>query len=245
MGRVVALGYGILVYVVFLVGFALLAGFLAGASPLWHSDGGAPTPWPAALAIDVALLALFGVSHSLLARPRWKARLVRVVPEPAWRATYVLVATATLVAIMAAWRPLPAPLWDVAAPSLRAAIFGLQALAIGFVVVTTFHTNHFEFVGLRQLWLHARGRPYTALPFAERGAYKLVRHPMMLGLLVWFWAAPAMSVGHGVFALGMTIYIVVGVRLEERDLARALGDAYAGYRARVPALVPRLRGGRT
>jgi protein-S-isoprenylcysteine O-methyltransferase Ste14 len=238
MRRALALGYGVLAYLAFLSVFALLVGFVGGAHVIRGIDEGKGGALPIALSIDIALIVLFGASHSIMARPKFKERWVRFVPRSAERSTYVLVASLTLGLLAWQWRALPRQVWNLALPAARFVVWGVSGAGILLVVASTFLTDHFDLFGLRQTWLHVLDRPYTPVPFRERGLYKHVRHPMMIGVLIWFWATPTMSIGHLIFALGMSVYIFVGVALEERELARALGEPYQAYRSRVRAFFP-------
>jgi protein-S-isoprenylcysteine O-methyltransferase Ste14 len=241
MSRVLVLVYGVAAYLAFFAVFAASVAFVGNVGPLRRIDDGEPGAVAVSLAIDLALVALFGIPHSVMARPRFKQGLVRVIPRAAERSTYVLVASVSLGLLLWQWRPLPMAVWSVDASGVRAALWAVSGIGVLLVVYSTFLTDHFDLFGLRQVWLHARGRPYTPVPFKERGLYRVVRHPMMLGVLLWFWSTPTMSVGHLVFTAGMSVYIVVGIALEERDLARNLGEAYVRYRARVGRFLPRAR----
>lgn len=229
--RAVVLGYGILAYVCFHATFAGLFLFAGNLGVVRGIDAGPPAD-TGALAIDVALIALFGVTHSILARPSVKRHLRPEIE----RSTYVMVANATLALLIWQWRAAPTVVWSVAIP---AAVYWLvQGTAVALIVWSTFLTDHFDLFGLRQVWLFARGVPYTPVPFVERWLYTRVRHPMMLGVLIWLWAVPVMTVGHLAFSAGMTTYILVGVYFEERGLVANLGAPYEAYRRRVRAFVP-------
>jgi protein-S-isoprenylcysteine O-methyltransferase Ste14 len=237
MGRFVVLVYGVVAYLAFLAVFAALFLFAGNLGVVRGIDAE-----PAgSLAIDLVLVALFGVSHSVLARPAAKRALTAILPRVAERSTYVLVASATLALLVWQWRAATDPIWHVAQPALRAAIWAAGGVGAILIVVSTLLTDHFDLFGLRQVWLHWRGRPYTPVPFVERSLYRHVRHPMMLGVCVWLWATPDLTLGHLVFSAAMTAYILVGIVFEERGLVRELGAPYEDYRRRVPALVPRLR----
>jgi protein-S-isoprenylcysteine O-methyltransferase Ste14 len=238
MRKALALGYGVVAYLAFLGVFAAFVGFVGGAHILRGIDGGKTAASPLAVGIDLALITLFGVSHSVMARPGFKERWVRVVSRSAERSTYVLVASLVLALLAWQWRALPGVVWNVAPRVSRLAVWGVSGAGVLLVVVSTFLTDHFDLFGLRQTWLYVIGRPYTPVPFRERGLYKVVRHPMMVGVLLWFWATPTMSVGHLIFALAMSVYVFVGVAFEERQLARSLGEPYQAYRARVRAFLP-------
>ena len=236
--RPLGIVYGVLAYVAFAAVFLLYLDFLANAGIVRGIDEGAATPWMVGLGIDLGLVALFGASHSVMARPAFKRWWTRFVPAPLERSTYVLVASAILALTAWQWRPLPTLLWDVVHPVLRTVLWTLGWAGVGIVVISTFLIDHLEFLGLRQVWLAARGRAYEPTPFRERGFYRYMRHPLMVGFLIWFWVAPTMSLGRLVFVAGMTAYIAVGVFLEERDLARDLGETYRDYQRRVRAFIP-------
>jgi protein-S-isoprenylcysteine O-methyltransferase Ste14 len=239
--RGIALAFGTVAYASGLAAFAALVAFLTNAGLVRGVDIGAVPPWPLALVVDVALMALFGASHSVMARPAFKERWTRIVPHAIERSAYVLVASASLALLVWQWRPLPAAVWEASSPIARVGLWGLFAAGGVLLAWATFLTDHFDLFGLRQTWLYARGRPYTPVSFAPRSLYKRVRHPMMLGILMLVWVTPTMSVGHLLFAAGMSGYIVIGVTLEERDLSRAHGEPYRAYRRRVGAILPRIR----
>jgi protein-S-isoprenylcysteine O-methyltransferase Ste14 len=207
-------------------------------------DDGPPDATLRAVLIDAGLLALFAVQHSVMARPWFKRAWTRVVPVPLERATYVLCATLLQAALFWGWRPIGGTVWHV--NGIGAGVL-LTGYVVGWLLAlgSTFMINHAELFGLRQAWPAARGVPYTPTAFTERSLYRWIRHPLMAGFIIAFWCSPSMSVGHLLLAAGATGYIIVGVALEERDLQRQLGQAYAAYRARVPALVPISWNGRT
>jgi protein-S-isoprenylcysteine O-methyltransferase Ste14 len=236
MGRLAVVVYGVVAYVAFLGVFAAMFLFADNLGIVRGIDA----PPTGSLAVDLVLVAVFGVSHSVLARPAAKRALTAAVPAAAERSTYVVVASAALALTVWQWRAAPDVIWHVAQPAVRAAIWGISGIGAVLIVAATFLTDHFDLFGLRQVWLHWRGRPYTPVPFVERSLYRHVRHPMMLGLCVWLWATPDMTVGHLVFSAAMTAYILVGIALEERGLVRDLGAPYEDYRRRVPALFPRI-----
>ena len=240
MIRWIVLLYGIVAYLAFGTVFAVMIGFVADIDLVRSIDAGTTAPLPAAIAIDVALLAVFGVTHSVMARPWFKDAFARMLPPTAERSTYVLVASLSLALLAWEWRALPAVVWSVSPPASYA-LWTVSGAGIALVVYSTFLTSHFDLFGLRQVVLAALGREYTPVPFTERSLYRIVRHPMMSGMLLWSWAAPTMSVGHLIFTAGMTVYIVVGVRFEERALAHAHGEAYRAYCARLPAFFPAAR----
>ena len=241
MARYLVLLYGGVCYAFFLVVFLYAIGFVIGWGVPKHIDSGVMGDVRTALLVDVALLGLFAVQHSLMARPAFKRWWTRFVPQPVERSTYVLFSSLALAALFAWWRPLPAMVWQVDAEPVRGLLYALYAIGWLIVLSGTFLINHPDLFGLRQVWLHARRRPYLDLPFVTRAYYRLVRHPLMLGFLVAFWATPDMSRGHLLFAAMTTAYILVAVKfLEERDLVAVLGDDYRAYQRRVPMLLPRL-----
>jgi protein-S-isoprenylcysteine O-methyltransferase Ste14 len=239
--RAALLAFGAVAYAGFLAVVAVAIDFVGNGGVVRGIDGPPGAPVPAAIAIDVGLLALFGLSHSVMARESFKRRWTKLVPPPAERSAYVLVASLALALIFWQWRALPQPIWEVTAPAARAAIWAVAAGGALLTVVSTFLTSHFDLFGLRQVWLAARGRPYTPVPFRQRAVYAVIRHPMMAGMLIAFWATPVMTWGHALFAAVMSAYIAVGVAFEERDLARRFGDDHRRYRAAVPAVFPLLR----
>ncbi|WP_434421971.1 methanethiol S-methyltransferase [Nannocystis pusilla] len=238
MGRVFVLGYGVVTYIVVLAVFTYFAGFVADVLVPKGIDDGTVGPWPRALTIDLALLAGFALQHSVMARPWFKRLWTVFVPESAERSTYVLLASLQLALTMWAWRPLPTPIWQLGDGLAAGLVQCLAASGWGLVVVSTFAVDHFHLFGLRQVVHHWLGRPLHEPEFRVRGPYRLVRHPLMLGFLIAFWAAPTMSVGHLVFALAMTLYVLVALELEERDLRAQHGAHYDGYRAQIPRLNP-------
>ena len=237
--RALVFAYGVLAYAGFLAAFLYLVGFVAGFGVPKALDDGSPSG-AAGLVVDLALIALFGVQHSVMARPAFKQVWTRIVPLPAERSTFVLVSCAVLALLYWQWRPFPEPIWQ-ASGGLAYAVLALAALGWGTALVATFLIDHFDLFGLRQTFDFATGRPYRPPVFRERLLYRMVRHPLMLGFLIAFWAAPTMSRGHLLFAAGMTGYILLALVVEERTLVTLHGDAYREYRRRVPKLIPRLR----
>jgi methanethiol S-methyltransferase len=230
--------YGVASYVVFLATFVYAAGFVGNFVVPKSMDSAREGSLAAALAANLALLTVFAVQHSVMARRGFKERLTRFIPEAAERSTYVLASSLALILLFVLWRPLGGTVWDVTDPVGRAVLLGLFAFGWLLVLATTFLINHFDLFGLRQIWFHLRQRPYTAMRFRTPGLYRLVRHPLYVGWLFAFWATPTMTVTHLFFALVTTAYILVAIQLEERDLVDAFGPAYTSYRRRVPMLVP-------
>jgi protein-S-isoprenylcysteine O-methyltransferase Ste14 len=243
MRRLMIFAFGVTSYVVFFGTFLYAVGFLGDFWVPRTIDGPATVPFWRALLIDVGLLALFAVQHSVMARPAFKRWWTRIIPSEAERSVYVLCSSAALVLLFVAWQPLGGVVWDVADPVGRGALHTLFAVGWLTVLASTFLINHFDLFGLRQVWLCLRGRPYVPLRFATPGLYRHVRHPLYVGWLMVFWATPTMTVTHLLFALATTGYILAAIPLEERDLLAAHGSDYRAYRERTPKLIPRLGGG--
>lgn len=238
MPRLLALPYGAICYTVFLTVFLYAIGFVMGIGVPKHIDAGTTGDFTTALSIDLALLGLFAVQHSGMARQGFKRWWTRIIPAPIERSTYVLLSSLVLALLIWQWRPLPPILWDVQNPTARLALYALGALGWLLVLSSTFLISHFDLFGLRQVWLHARNRTYPDTPFVVVAFYRIVRHPLYLGFVIAFWATPTMSLGHVLFALMTTGYILVAIQLEERDLIAVYGDDYRNYRRRVRMLLP-------
>lgn len=238
MNRILVFGYGVVSYVIFLGTFLYAVGFIGGFVVPTRLDGPSRDPLATALAVDVALLGLFAVQHSVMARKGFKDAWTRIVPQPAERSTYVLFSSLALIVLFWQWRPIGGMVWSVESDAARLALRGLFGFGWALVLVCTFLINHFDLFGLRQVWLHLTGKPYTALGFAAPGPYQHVRHPLYVGWLFAFWMTPTMTVAHLVFAIATTAYILIAIQFEERDLVREHGADYVQYRARVPMLVP-------
>jgi protein-S-isoprenylcysteine O-methyltransferase Ste14 len=236
--RISYFAYGVVSYLIFLGTFLYAVGFIGNFGVPTTLDGPAAGPLAAAIAIDAALLGLFAVQHSVMARRWFKERWTRVVPKPVERSTYVLFSSLALAAIFWQWRPLGGLAWSVESPVGRGALLALFAFGWGLVLASTFLINHFDLFGLRQAWLFLRGRDYTALRFRTPALYRLVRHPLYVGWLFVFWMTPTMTLAHLLFAVLTTAYIFIAIRFEERDLVHEHGSAYEAYRRQVPMLVP-------
>lgn len=232
-----AVAYSVVAYAAFVATTTWAQVFLADGSRPRGIDHGAHPAAATAVAVDLALLGLFAVQHSVMARPAFKARLARWVPPGLERSTYVLATSAVLALLFWRWAPIGGVLWDVDGIGAAAlwAVFGTGWL---IAVSSTFMVDHLDFLGLRRAYRHAHAQPELPPTFRERWLFAWVRHPLMLGLLLTFWATPRMSGGHLLFALASTGYVAVGVHFEERDLRRELGDVYRDYAERVPAIVP-------
>jgi len=241
MGRIVTFIYGLVAYAFFLVTFLYAIGFVTGLVVPKTIDGGTVVPVAEALIVNLALLSLFAVQHSVMARPAFKRWWTKIIPPAAERPTYVLLATLALAAILAHWRPMPEIVWRVTDPTIAAGLLGLSLFGWMLVLLATFMISHFELFGLRQVIVNLLGRKMPPAEFKTPGLYKLVRHPIYLGFIIAFWATPVMTVGHLLFAAVTTAYIFVGIFLEERDLIETFGDDYRRYRARVSMLIPFMR----
>lgn len=241
MQRTAMTAYGIVIYLAFLAVVAYAVGFVADMGvPKGINDGPVTATW-VALAVDVALLAVFAIQHSAMARPAFKDWWTEHVPAAIERSTYVLLASAALALVMWQWRPLPTVVWEVSPAPWRGAVRGVSLAGWGILLLSTFLVDHWHLFGLRQVLRHHRGEPPTSPPFRTRGLYRYVRHPLLLGFLVAFWAAPTMTLGHLLFAAGMTVYALVGARLEEHDLIEHFGDRYRRYQREVPMILPTRR----
>lgn len=238
MGRIVALLYGTVSYLIFFVTFLYAIGFVGNLVVPKSIDGPQTGSLTASVAINVALMALFAVQHSVMARPGFKAWWTRFVPRSVERSTYVLLASLILLLLFWQWRPIPGVVWSVENTIGAGILWALFALGWLIVLLATFMIGHFDLFGLKQVLLNLRGEAPPPPEFKEPGFYKLVRHPIMLGFIIAFWATPTMTLGHLLFAAVTTAYILVALQLEERDLMAMLGNSYADYKARVPMLFP-------
>jgi protein-S-isoprenylcysteine O-methyltransferase Ste14 len=236
----IGLAYGLLAYAVFFGTFVYTIGFVDGFLVPRTIDSGPPASLALALAVDCGWFVLFAIQHSGMARASFKRRWTRIVPARAERSTYVLVSALMLLLLVALWRPIPTAVWRIDAPAARAAVVALSLAGWTLVLLSSFAMDHFELFGLRQVFDAARGREPSKPVFRTPVLYRVVRHPLYLGFLIAFWSTPTMSVGHLVFALGMTAYLCIGIHFEERDLVRTFGDEYRAYRQRVPSLFPML-----
>src|SRR5262245_25150984 len=228
--------YGIMCYLVSLVTLLWAVAFVGDLVP--PELRASAMPLPQALLIDLGLISLFGVQHSVMARAGFKRWWTRIVPQPIERSTYVLLASLALLLLFSQWRPLPGVVWHVEQPLIRWLLWGICGLGWLLVVASTRMIDEPALMGLRQVYTHLRGQSLPLPVFKTPALYRVVRHPLMLGFLIAFWATPHMTLGHLLFALSMTAYILIGVRYEERDLVRIFGSTYQAYRQRVPMLVP-------
>ena len=238
MPKVLALVYGIAAYLLFLVVFLYAIGFVGNFLVPKAIDTGTEGDLAWSLLVNAVLLAVFAIQHSVMARPGFKRWWTQFVPEPIERSTYVLLSSLALVLLFLEWQPLQTVIWDVRNPAGSLVFWGLYGLGWLIVLTSTFLINHFDLFGLRQVYLNLRSEKYSHLSFKTVGLYKLVRHPIMLGFVIAFWATPRMTLGHLAFATATTIYILIALQLEERDLVTYHGDAYDQYKRRVPMLLP-------
>lgn len=239
MVRPLYLVVALVCYAAFFASFVYLIGFVAGYPALpTHVDKGLAAPSAIAAIIDLALIALFGVQHSVMARPGFKAWWTRIVPPSIERSVYCLAAAAVLGVLYAFWHPIAGTVWDVTNPAARTVLWVLFGLGWGIVFISTWLISHFELFGLAQVWRHWRGSDAPAAKLTTPVFYRVVRHPIYSGFLLAFWATPTMSYGHLLLAAAMTAYVLIAIGHEERDLVGVFGDDYVSYRKRVGMLVP-------
>jgi protein-S-isoprenylcysteine O-methyltransferase Ste14 len=240
MARAFYLLFGLLAYLIFFATFLYLVAFVGNCPAIpFAIDRGPAAAWPVAAGIDLALIALFGLQHSVMARRGFKAAWTRIVPPPVERSIYVLFASLALIVLFVFWHPIPMPVWTATNPIAVYALWALFGLGWLIVLVSTFLLSHFELFGVHQVWAHAGGRPIPAPEFRTPLFYARVRHPLYSGFILAFWATPVMTAGHLLLAAGMTVYILIAIRHEERDLVWLFGTQYQDYRRRAGMLLPR------
>ena len=238
LGRLLGFLYGLAAYLVFFGTILYAIGFVTGLFVPKTIDTGTVVPLAEALIVNLLLMTLFAVQHSVMARKQFKEWWTKYIPHSIERSTYVLLASLALVLLFWQWRPMPAVLWQVADPQLALAITAVSMVGWVLVFTSTFLINHFELFGLHQVTNNLTGRPMPQVRFKTPVLYKMVRHPIYLGFIIAFWIAPVMTVGHLLFAAETTAYIFVGIWLEERDLVAMFGDEYRNYRNRVAMIIP-------
>jgi len=232
--------YGVACYAIAFVTLLYAIGFVGNVIVPKSIDSEPRVTLGVALLIDGVVLALFAIQHSVMARPAFKRWWTRIVPKAAERSTYILFSAVALIIMFALWEPLGGSVWDVQSAIGRDVLYGGFAFGWFLVFLSTFLINHFDLFGLRQIWLQLQRKPYKPLPFKTPMLYRIVRHPLYVGLLFAFWSTPTMTLTHLVFAIATTAYILIGIQLEENDLVAELPE-YAQYRKRVPMLVPFLK----
>jgi protein-S-isoprenylcysteine O-methyltransferase Ste14 len=238
MKRLLALVYGLAAYAISLATTLYAVGFIGNLLVPKTLDSEPHAPWAQALLVNLLLLLVFALQHSVMARPGFKRVWTRVVPEPLERSTYVLASSLALMLLFWLWQPMGGTVWRVQDPVGQALLYGLYALGWLVVLGSTYAINHWDLFGLRQVYYYWRNAPRPSIPFTVPGPYRYVRHPLYLGWLLAFWAAPTMTLAHLVFAAGTTLYILVAIRFEERDLISFFGDSYRQYRTRVAMIIP-------
>ena len=235
--------YGVLAHVMFLAVYAWMAAFVGnfGFGLIPTIDGPRTTPFSVAITIDAALIALFGIQHSVMARPTFKQWWTRIIPPAIERSTYVYMSNLLMILLMWQWRPLGVTIWDAHSPTVRVALHALFAVGWLMVPAVSLLINHFDLFGTRQVWLALKGREYKSDPFRTPLIYGYIRHPLYVGWMIAFWATPTMSLAHLVFAVLMTAYMLIAIPFEERNLIEHFGDDYRAYRERTGKLIPKFK----
>lgn len=235
--------YGVIAYLVFLASFLYAVGFVGGFLVPKTIDSGSAGAGVPSLLVNLGLLSLFAVQHSVMARPAFKRWWTRIIPSAMERSTYVLASSLILFLLFWLWQPLPSVVWQVTQPWAVGALWAVFGIGWLIVLISTFLINHFDLFGLRQVFLHFSGQSYTPVPFRTPWLYRVVRHPIMLGFLIAFWTIPTMTQGHLLFAAVVTAYVLIALRLEERDLLAHYGETYSAYQGQVRMLLPLPIGG--
>jgi len=238
MGKVIGLIYGVAAYFLFLVVILYAMGFVANWLVPKSIDSGTQGNIIVSMLVNAALLGIFAVQHSVMARPGFKAWWTQIVPQSVERSNYVLLSSSALILLYWKWQPLQGVVWDVEGSEGMNVLWGLCGLGWLMVLASTFAINHFDLFGLRQVYLNLRNEKYSHLKFRILGPYRLVRHPLMLGFVIAFWATPRMTIGHLFFAAATTLYILIALQLEERDLVTHHGEEYKEYKKQVPMILP-------
>jgi len=238
MARISFFLYGLVAYLLFFAAILYGIGFVGNLIVPKGIDDGVVGPLSTAVSVNVSLLLLFAVQHNVMARPWFKDWWTRFVPRPIERSTYVAAASLILLFLYWQWRPMPEVVWHIDSATGRGVLWALYFAGWAIVLYSSFVIDHFELFGLRQVWLYLWGREHMTAPFSERALYRWVRHPLMLGFIIAFWAAPTMSQGRLLFAVVTTLWILIAIQIEERDLVDCIGEPYQSYRKRTPMLVP-------
>ena len=238
MGKILAFLYGFVSYAIFLGAFLYAIGFVGDLVVPKTIDSGPVGEFVPSLVIDLVLLGIFAIQHSVMARPAFKAWWTRFVPVAIERSTYVLLASLALILLFWQWRPMPTPIWVISDPTAVTVIWVLFGLGWLTVLTSTFLINHFDLFGLRQVWAYASGREIPPQNFVTPLFYRVVRHPLYLGFIVAFWATPTMTLGHLIFAVATTAFILIAIQLEEHDMVAMFGDTYRRYQQRVSMILP-------
>lgn len=238
MGRILAFLYGAVSYLIFFVTFLYAIGFVGNVFVPKSVDSGTAGPFTPSLLVDAVLLGLFAIQHSAMARPAFKKAWTKIVPQAIERSTYVLLASLVLALLFWQWRPIPEVVWSVKNPAASMVLQVIFFAGWALVLLSTFLIGHFDLFGLRQVYLYWVGKAHPESGFKTPGLYKIVRHPIMLGFIIAFWATPRMTIGHLVFAVVTTVYILIAVQIEERDLTNLHGDTYRKYKQEVSMLIP-------
>lgn len=236
--RALVMLYGVVSYFLFFGVFLYLIAFVGDVFVPKRISSEAGMDATSALLINVGLLLLWGIQHSVMARSGFKEAIAKVIPQHIERSTYVLATVIVLAFLMYFWQPMEGVIWQVENPLWQGVIWGVFGLGWGLVLISSFLTDHFDLFGLRQTWIHFVKKSYTSVEFSERLIYRSIRHPMMLGLLFGFWAVPTMTVGHLVFSIGMSGYVLIGIYFEEKSLAKSIGSQYVEYQQRTSRLIP-------
>ena len=238
MSRILAFIYGLICYLIFFATFIYTIGFVGNLIVPKTLDSDLNGTLIQGILIDILLIGVFAIQHSLMARPSFKEWWKKIIPNSIERSTYVLMSSLALLLLFWQWRSLGGIIWNIQNPIISNIIYGIFALGWLIALLSKFMINHFDLFGLRQVYLYLRGQEYEYLGFRTPGFYKYVRHPIMLGFVIAFWATPIMTVSHLIFALGLTIYMLVGIKLEETDMISIYGNLYQEYRQQVSMLIP-------